>query len=87
MIKNYSLTIPRSEILNLYSGTIGEITVHSISEWLKSKTYKQFIVIERQFVMETIQYIEINKYNDGFLNQDIREKWSLDLIKEFVVGR
>ena len=53
----------------------------------KSKTYKQFIVIERQFVMETIQYIEINKYNDGFLNQDIREKWSLDLIKEFVVGR
>ena len=36
MIKNYSLTIPRSEILNLYSGTIGEISVHSISEWLKS---------------------------------------------------
>ena len=86
MIKSYSLTIPRSEILNLYSGTIGEISVHSISEWLKSKTDKQFIVIERQFVMDTIQYIEINKYNDTFLNQDIREKWNLDLIKEFVVG-
>ena len=86
-MKNYSLTIPRSEILNLYSGTINEITIHSISEWLKSKTYKQFIVIERQFVMEAVQYIEINKHNDGFLNQDIREKWNLDLIKEFVVGR
>ena len=86
MIKSYSLTIPRSEILNLYMGTIHEITIYSISEWLKSKTDKKFIVIERQFVMETVQYIQINKYNDSFLNQDIREKWNLDLIKEFVVG-
>ena len=66
MIKSYSLTIPRLEILNLYSGTIKEITIHSISEWLKSKTDKQFIVIEREFVMEAVQYIEINKYNDTF---------------------
>lgn len=86
MIKSYSFTIPRSEILNLYSGTINEITIHSISEWLKSKTDKQFIVIEREFVMDAVQYIEINKYNDSFLNQSIREKWDLDLIKEFVVG-
>jgi hypothetical protein len=85
-MKNYSLTIPRSEILNLYNGTINEITMHSISELIKSKTYKQFIVIERKFVMETIQYIEINKYSDGFLGRDIRERWDLDLIKEFVVG-
>ena len=49
MIKSYSLTIPRSEILNLYSGTINEITIHSISEWLKFKTEKQFIVIECEF--------------------------------------
>ena len=87
MIKSYSLTIPRSELLNLYMGTVHEITIHSISEWLKSKTDKQFLVIERQFVMEAIQYIEINKYNDTLLNQNIREKWNLDLIKEFVVGR
>ena len=86
MIKNYSLTIPRSELLNLYMGTVYEITIHSISEWLKSKTDKQFIVIEREFVMEAVQYIEINKYNDTFLNQNIREKWNLDFIKEFVVG-
>ena len=86
MIKSYSLTIPRSELLNLYMGTVHEITIHSISEWLKSKTDKQFMVIERKFVMEAIQYIEINKYNDIFLNQNIREKWNLDFIKEFVVG-
>ena len=85
MIKSYSLTIPRSEILNLYMGTVHEITIHSILEWLKSKTDKQFIVIEREFIMEAIQHIEINKYNDTFLNQNIREKWDLDLIKEFLV--
>jgi hypothetical protein len=85
-MKTYSLTIPRSEILNLYSGTTGEISVHSISEWLKFKTDKQFIVIERKFIIDAIQYIEINKYSDGFLGRDIKEKWDLDLIKEFVVG-
>ena len=86
-MKNYSLTIPRSEILNLYMGTVHEITIHSISEWLKSKTNKQFIVIERQFVIDVIQYIEINKHNDSFLNQNIKERWDLETIKEFVVGR
>jgi hypothetical protein len=80
-MKNYSLTISRSEILNLYSGTIGEITIHSISEWLKSKTDRQFIAIERQFVVEVIQYIELNKYSDGFLGRDVKEKWDLEVIK------
>ena len=77
MIKSYSLTIPRLEILNLYIGTINEIIIHSISEWLKSKTDKQFIVIEREFVIKAVQYIEISKCNDDFLNQDIREKMEL----------
>ena len=84
MIKSYSITIPRSEILNLYRGTVHEITIHSISEWLKSKTYKQFIVIEREFVMDAIQYIEIDKYSDGFLGRDIREKWDLKTIKFYL---
>ena len=84
MIKSYSITIPRSEILNLYMGTVHEITIHSISEWLKSKTYKQFIVIEREFVMDAIQYIEINKFSDGFLGRDIREKWDLKTIKSYL---
>jgi hypothetical protein len=80
-MKNYSLTIPRSEILNLYMGTVHEITIHSISEWLKSKTDRQFIAIERQFVVEVIQYIELNKYSDEFLGRDIKERWDLEVIK------
>ena len=78
-MKNYF--IPRSEILNLYMGTVHEITIHSISEWLKSKTDRQFIAIERQFVVEVIQYIELNKYSDDFVGRDVKEKWDLKNIK------
>jgi hypothetical protein len=62
-------------------GTVHEITIHSISEWLKSKTDRQFIAIERQFVVEVIQYIELNKYSDEFLGRDIKERWDLEVIK------
>lgn len=78
--------IPKTEILNLYTSLLKDISVHSLSEWIKSKTDKQFVIIEREFIMETVQYIEINKYNDTFLNKNIREQWDLDFIKEFVVG-
>lgn len=81
-MKNYF--IPRSEILNLYMGTINEITIHSISQWLKSKTNNQFIVTEREFVLDVIAYIELNKYSDGFLGRDIKERWDLELIKSYI---
>ena len=76
--------IPRSEILNLYTSSLKEVSTFTISEWLKSKIYKQFIVIEREFVMDAIQYIEIDKYSDGFLGRDIREKWDLKTIKFYL---
>ncbi len=81
-MKNYF--IPRSEILNLYMGTINEITIHSISQWIKSKTNNQFIVTEREFVLDVIAYIELNKYSDGFLGRDIKERWNLELIKSYI---
>ena len=83
-MKNYF--IPRAEILNLYTSSLKEVSIHSLSEWLKCLTNSQFIVIEREFIIDVIKYIEINKYNDTFLNQNIREKWDLDFIKEFMVG-
>ena len=53
----------------------------SVPTWVKSKTDRQFIAIERQFVVEVIQYIELNKYSDGFLGRGIKEKWDLEVIK------
>ena len=81
-MKNYF--IPRSEILNLYTNMLNDISTNTISEWLKSKTDNQFIVVERSFVLDAIIYIERNRYTDGFLGQDLKERWDLKVIKSFI---
>jgi hypothetical protein len=81
-MKNYF--IPRSEILNLYTSALKDISTNTISEWLKSKTDNQFIVVERSFVLDAIIYIERNRYTDGFLGQDFKERWDLEAIKSFI---
>lgn len=81
-MKNYF--IPRSEILNLYTSSLKEISTHSLSMWLKSKTNDNFIVIERTFVVDTIKYIEINRHTDDFLSNFLKERWDLELIKSYI---
>lgn len=81
-MKNYY--IQRSEILNLYTSSLKNISTHSLSEWLKSKTDDQFIVIERVFVVDVITYIEFNRYTDGFLGSKFKERWNLELIKSYI---
>jgi len=81
-MKNYF--IPRSEIFNLYISALNDISTNTISEWLKSKTDNQFIVVERAFVIDAIIYIERNRYTDGFLGKDLKERWDLELIKSYI---
>ena len=76
--------IPESEILNLYKGTLNNISTHSISKWLKSKTDQQFVVIERLFVVDVINYIEQYGFNDEFLGGNFKIKWDLDRIKFYL---
>jgi len=58
--------IPRSKILDLYTGSLREVSTHSLSEWLKCTTDNQFIVVEREFVIDVLKFIE---------------KWDAELIK------
>ena len=81
-MKNYF--IPRSEILNLYTSSLKEISTHSLSMWLKSKTDDNFIVIERTFVVDAIKYIEIRRHTDDFLSNFLKERWDLELIKSYI---
>ena len=48
LIKDYF--IPREEISNLLFGMDNEISTHSLSMWLKSKTDDQWVVVPREFV-------------------------------------
>jgi hypothetical protein len=50
--------VPREEISNLLWGMDSEISTHSLSIWLKSKTSDQWVVVPREFVCMTVMFFE-----------------------------
>jgi len=52
--------ISREEISNLLWGMVGDISTHSLSMWLKSKTDNEFVVVPREFVYMTVLFFEVN---------------------------
>ena len=56
LIKDYF--IPREEISNLLWSMDSEISTHSLSMWLKSKTGDQWVVVPREFVYMTVLFFE-----------------------------
>jgi hypothetical protein len=50
--------ISRDEISNLLWGMDSEISTHSLSMWLKSKTNNEFVVVPREFVYMTVLFFE-----------------------------
>ena len=50
--------IPREEISNLLWGMDSEISTHSLSMWLKSKTDDQWVVVPREFICMTVMFFE-----------------------------
>ena len=56
LIKDYFIS--REEISNLLWGMDSEISTHSLSMWLKSKTNNEFVVVPREFVYMTVLFFE-----------------------------
>jgi hypothetical protein len=83
-MKNFNISY--TELQKLTSNTIAtnHISTYSLSMWLKIVTDNQFIVIERAFVVDAIQYIELNKYTDEFLSRDLKDRWNLETIKSYI---
>ena len=50
--------IPREEISNLLCGMIGDISTHSLSMWIKSKTDDEFVVVPREFCILMVSFLE-----------------------------
>jgi hypothetical protein len=50
--------ISREEISNLLWGMIGDISTHSLSMWLKSKTEDEFVVVPREFCILMVSFLE-----------------------------
>jgi len=50
--------IPREEISNLLCGMVGDISTHSLSMWIKSKTDDEFVVVPREFCVLVVSFLE-----------------------------
>ena len=50
--------ISREEISKLLWGMINDISTHSLSMWLKSKTDNEFVVVPREFCVLVVLFLE-----------------------------
>ena len=50
--------ISREEVSKLLWGMAGDISTHSLSMWLKSKTDNEFVVVPREFCILMVLFLE-----------------------------
>ena len=50
--------IPREEISKLLWGMLSDISTHSLSMWIKSKTDDEFVVVPREFCILMVSFLE-----------------------------
>ena len=53
--------ITRAELSTLLWGITSDISTHSLSMWLKSKTNDEFVVVPRNFILEYIEFLETER--------------------------
>ena len=77
--------ISREEVSNLLWGMVGDISTHSLSMWLKSKTDNEFVVVPREFVYMTVLFFEVtgSEYKDRLSNSQEMLK-DLTAIKNYL---
>ena len=69
--------IPREEISTLLFSMGNDISTHSLSMWIKSKTNDEWVVVPRSFCLNSLKFFEENEYyldkhgvgNKGYLKQ------------------
>ena len=59
--------ISREEVSSLLSGMDSDISTHSLSMWLKSKTNDEWVVMPRSFCLNSVTLLEeLDYYLDEF---------------------
>jgi hypothetical protein len=53
--------ITRADLSTLLWGITSDISTHSLSMWLKSKTNDEFVVVPRNFILEYIEFLETER--------------------------
>lgn len=77
--------IPREEISKLLWGMLGEISTHSLSMWLKSKTDNEFVVVPREFCVLVVSFLERQvPHNEHLLSNAKNVLGQLEEIKRYL---
>jgi hypothetical protein len=53
--------IPREEVSNLLWSMGSDISTHSLSMWIKSKTDDEWVVLPKKFILEYIEFLETER--------------------------
>ena len=53
--------IPRAEVSSLLWSMGSDISTHSLSMWIKSKTKDEFVVVPRMFCLNSLKFFEENE--------------------------
>ena len=53
--------IKREEISTLLFSMGGDISTHSLSMWIKSKTDDEWVVLPKKFILEYIEFLETER--------------------------
>ena len=53
-----NLKIDRTEVMKLYESCISSLSVHSIGQWLKSKTDGKFVIIPKEHEIFLFAYLK-----------------------------
>ena len=73
-MQNYK--IPRTEILKLYESSLNEVSAHSVGQWLKIVTEKQFVVIPIEIIEQLIDCsVNIKEFSNilTFVQKDVEK--------------
>jgi hypothetical protein len=75
--------IAREEISNLLWGMTSDISTHSLSMWLKSKTDDEWVVVPRDFVVSVVNFFE-NEFKEFGVTDKLGQNQFLYEIKKYL---
>ncbi len=85
--KKNDLKIKVVDIINLASTTISrDITVHSLSMWLKTKTGGEYVVFSREVIAKLVEYALKHDrcYENDFLGKELKlPKEELEYLRDY----
>jgi len=74
---------PSTNLMNDNSMNDNSMNDNSMNDWVQS-TDKALVTISRNFLIDVLKYIELNRYTDQFISHNLKERWDMKKIKDWL---